>query len=487
MKKAYVTSFLLCATILISGCVAKQPIRSQFISTEDSLCQIQRDDKKKDYKNCGDQSFYKLNDGVKIAVLEINDFGIILQKDNVENLLNYINHKMNSKNKPIVDLYIHGWNHNGTGEDDNLKEFERANLAMYKSQGVKDEGKREVIGIYVSWRGITMPTKIINTTFTFWGRKAVSEEVGRGEFTSFISRLENIVKPEKIKESNKNGTLILVGHSFGASALYTAVQTELINRFYESLDAQKSDSKQKIQGFGDLIILLNPAIQALRFIPLREAVYKNASLDLHIFDNNVHPNLVVLSSDNDFPVRVVFPIGRHIAEAKNHHGDTEIFNGNSGELVEVSLRDLNTTAIGQYQPYFTHLATVEKKIDTGDNGIDVKDCIVSKDDNIKWLTTMYEEFPNSEDISNNTYTKFLITNNTKDRHLETNSKWLLSQNEIANTTWKRNPYWFVQVNKDFIDNHNDVWNRNVGCFTLLMLTTDRKEAETNTILTPNIK
>lgn len=483
MKKIYIYIVLIMFFTSLSGCAFKQPIRSR-LHTE-SVCTRSTNN------DCESEQFYSLNKHITIGVLEIDDFGILLNKEGAEYILNHINTKMKDNNKPIINLYIHGWNHSGKSDDDDLKAFENANRAMLKSQNASEENQREVIGIYISWRGQTLPTKAMNTAVTFWGRKAVSEEVGRGELTGFISRLENIVKPEKNYDSKDNGTLILVGHSFGASALYSAVQTELLNRFYESLARQEDNCNkiincdQKIQGFGDMIILLNPAIQALRFTPLREAVFKSANKNKEIFKNNLHPNLIVIATDNDVPVRTLFPLGRKIAEFKNHHGNTPIYKGNKGDFQVVDLWELNTTAIGQYEPYFTHWMTVENKIDIGDNGLNLSKCLgedAGSPNKVEWLSRLVEKNSQSEDIADNTYTKFLITNNTSSIPPSRKSKWIEDQGEKSNVSWKRNPYWFVRVDKDFMNGHNGVWNRNVGCFTLLMLTSDKDKAGTQTIL-----
>ncbi|MFI8146501.1 hypothetical protein [Acinetobacter sp. ABJ_C5_2] len=482
MEKIHTVLIILFVMVITNGCVTKQPIRPHLDTA--ATC-------KKGVNNfCDKEQFYNLNDKVKIAVLEINDFGIILNKDGAENILNYIRRSMESEqSKPIINVYIHGWNHGGKSKDSDLTQFEGANLALSRTQRGIDSTKREVIGIYISWRGQTLPTKTLNTIVTFWGRKAVSEEVGRGELTTFISRLENIVKPEKIKESNKNGTLILVGHSFGASALYTAIQTELLNRFYQSLEAQKLDKNQKIQGFGDMVILLNPAIQALRFTPLREAVFTEANKNKDIFKNNLHPNLIVLATDNDFPVRHLFSLGRNLAELKNYHGKTPIHVGNTKKIEQASLRKLDTTAIGQYEPYFTHWATIENKIEIKNEVLEVNDCLENKPDKIEWLKTLVDKNKDSENIADNTYTNFLITNNTKDEEYDLHSKvkWAALHAGKSNVSWKRNPYWFVRVNKDFINGHNGVWSKNVGCFALVLLTTDREDAGTQTIFYPIIQ
>lgn len=480
-------------TVILSGCVNHQPLRNDLKFQDQCL--------KNNSKECKDNTIYELNNdqSIKIAILEINDFGIILNKKTSEKILEDLRVNMNSENKPIVNLYIHGWNHSGKNDDSDLLHFERATRALYKSQDFNSKNekninkeKRNVIGIYVSWRGQTLPTKALNTAVTFWGRKASSEEVGRGELTSFILRLEDILKPSNHDDKKEDGTLILAGHSFGASALYNAIQYELISRFYESLAEQKRNPEKdiKIKGFGDIVILVNPAIQALRFTPLREAVYKEGSINKNIFNNNLHPNLVVLAAENDFPVKTLFPLGRNLAELKNYHGKTLIYNGISGAQENVSLRQLDTIAIGQYEPYFTHWGLLASDINKDENeDINVKYCLGDMQQ-VNWLSRIMNQYPNSEDFytvdkeTGKNFTKVKITNNMNLVSQSIRNNWKELQKNKSNVSWKRNPYWFIRVKKNLINGHNGIWNEEMSCLVLLLLTTDRDQAGTKTIFKP---
>ena len=517
---------LLSLTSGLGGCLYKPPVRVDSLELGYGNC--------KKYENpiAENETIYNLdkNSAMKIAIIEINDQGILLNKCTADYIVKFIEEKMSKdKNKPIVNLYIHGWNHSGAKGDSDLEAFENANRSLYRSQKALGENERDVVGIYVAWRGRTLPGWF--NYATFWDRKRVSEEVGRGELANLIFRLETILKPDQ-KNENENGTLILVGHSFGASALYNMVQHELISRFYNSLEEQQKDPNAKIKGFGDMIILLNPAIQALRFTPLREAVYREGitrqkSQD-NIFKNNLHPNLVVLSTENDFPVRRLFPFGRYLAEAKNYHGTTYTYTNIKGDYEKTSLRKLNNIAIGQYAPYFTHWAWMDKQQEIKIDGEDAKpkaktkfkkilgypfskikksnpeheesaninayNCLSDKnavkDQPIQWLSKTIDQYENTEDFytvdktNNQDLLKINITNNMNLPNIDKKDGWKELEKNKTEMTWKRNPYWFVRVRKEIIDGHNGIWHRPVSCFFLLLLTTDRDEAGTQTILQP---
>ena len=61
-----------------------------------------------------------------------------------------------------------------------------------------------------------------------------------------------------------------------------------------------------VDGFGDLVILLNPAFEASRFLALHEAQV------LHTYPEEQMPRLLVLASENDKATQVAFPFAKGI-------------------------------------------------------------------------------------------------------------------------------------------------------------------------------
>ena len=97
--------------------------------------------------------------------------------------------------------------------------------------------------------------------------------------------------------------LVLIGHSFGGAALYSATSQILADRFVDSRSGKNSVDTAK--GFGDLVVLLNPAFEAMSYAPL----YDMAQARCSYFDNQ-QPKLVVLTSESDDATKYLFPLGR---------------------------------------------------------------------------------------------------------------------------------------------------------------------------------
>ena len=79
-----------------------------------------------------------------------------------------------------IVVYVHGWKHNAAPNDSNMKEFrvlleklQKIEFGAVKTRPELSEHQcpaRQVIGIYVGWRGASIPDDVI-TNATFWSRK----------------------------------------------------------------------------------------------------------------------------------------------------------------------------------------------------------------------------------------------------------------------------------------------------------------------------
>lgn len=361
---------------MIGGC-STFPIRQDIQDTHaikdvESICQQKLTNSEKfeikDREECAKDSVYQVvvdekneKDFVQTYILEFNDQGILTNPKTAEAALKYLKKEMDEKaNKPIVSLFVHGWNNNAEADNTNLIDFEWAAMALNNSQ--EKNAQSQVVAIYVSWRGKTMPTGLSHA-LTFWGRKAVSEEIGRGELAKIIFELEKVLKPN----DKAHGKLILSGHSFGASALYNAVGQELLSRFYTSLKEQEmnKDEKVEIRGVGDIVILLNPAIQALRFRSLRETIYEKAVQRPNIFENNKAPIFMMVATEDDLPVETAFPIGRTISHFLSHNDSKtlSVYQGINGNIENKwTIKHAERNSIGFYAPYYTHFLLLADNI-----------------------------------------------------------------------------------------------------------------------------
>jgi hypothetical protein len=230
-----------------------------------------------------------------------------------------------------VIVYVHGWKHNAATDDWDVDQFRLLlDLQSRVEKNTSINGKpRRVVGIYVSWegKGLLVPEPFRNATF--WTRKAAALRVSRGSVIELFSRLQALqhyyngptqspdCNPDKATNNTTRGCKIrslMVGHSFGAWILYSALAGPLIESLNASRDLLDSEGKlpvdlearSGVRRPADLVILINPAFEAVRYEPLHRAAmaYRPTTPQ--------SPLLVTVTSSDDQATRFAFPVGRVI-------------------------------------------------------------------------------------------------------------------------------------------------------------------------------
>jgi len=240
-----------------------------------------------------------------------------------------------------IVVYVHGWKHNAADSDDNVKTFRQLLLdaALVEQGKQRDFGLsvHRVVGIYVSWRGksLTLPEPFLS--FTFWDRKATAQHIAEGESRVLFARLRGFYEqqnqPATPDQGEKKVLLILLGHSFGGLILLEAVSQSLITSLFE-YDATPGQ-QNVIPRFGDMIILANPAVEALRYTPLHRAAA------VQRYDHYQSPIFVSVTSTADWATGTAFPAGRLL----DNFFETTL----SDEE-----RNANKKTMGHMDPYITH-------------------------------------------------------------------------------------------------------------------------------------
>ncbi|WP_239491444.1 hypothetical protein [Luteitalea sp. TBR-22] len=169
--------------------------------------------------------------GYTINFVEVKDDGTFWDERQLTEALDQIAKARNGGLlKPIVFVYIHGWQNNADelknvdGETDCVRL--RGDVAKFRTCGVArlaasagGSGSRPVVGIYLAWRGLSSTVEPMKHLISYWPRRNKARTVGRqGMFTA----LDRIVK--KVAEHRDDYVLVMVGHSFGARVLEYAAE-----------------------------------------------------------------------------------------------------------------------------------------------------------------------------------------------------------------------------------------------------------------------
>ncbi|WDE01932.1 lipase [Thalassomonas actiniarum] len=346
----------------------------------------------------------------------------------------------------LLLTFVHGWHHSAKPQDTNISRFrtllEQVSANEYRDSSRQKRQRRTVLGVYIGWRGDSIDLEYLNTV-TFWDRKNTAHEVGRQGVTQVLLKLEELVNIRNfIKEGSPASTsrLVVIGHSFGGAVVYSSLQKVLTDRFIDS--RQNKNYQGSAGGFGDLVLLMNPAFEALRFAPLFHLSQQGCRRYLR----DQLPKLAVLTSETDYATKIAFPVGRSLSTFfESHRNMTRHYcdrPGSDGKrAIKISQGSADRTAIGHFEPYLTHSLTAKSAGDK--TTFDLLDA--------------YQHWSAADDSRPGVFST-----------VDLNSH---------NRTTARNPYMNIQVSKALMDGHNDIWGRNIVQFVseLIRMSTTPKE------------
>jgi len=203
------------------------------------------------------------------------------------------------KKSKFVVIYVHGWKHNAEESDSDLKNF----TSWIKNMSDKGAENTDVVGIYVSWPGQSIPLPIFDN-LTFWGRKGAADRVSiGGNFSKFLSAVENVRRQRK----NDDDFIVGIGHSFGARILFSAASPIILHELQTHHPGERFGIYKPFKGVLDFTILLNPAFDAARY-----TAFDSTRRWQEKFHQRQQPILLSIATENDYATRFAFPLGQLI-------------------------------------------------------------------------------------------------------------------------------------------------------------------------------
>lgn len=281
-------------------------------------------------------------------IIQVSDSGKLWDPLHAQRVLDTVGRSAESTNT-IVSVFVHGWHHNAAPGDAEVVAFldrlgatraalggEPCDTARRRLTG---SGEVRVIGIYVGWRGKSLPMPL--DYLTYWGRRQAVERVGRGSLGNFMHSLASIhARCERRRRIARSGTfmkLVSVGQGLGGQVLFHATRSVFETQLKAGvarLAAGRRPLDGGLGGFGDLVILLDPAIDALQY----ELIHR---LDSTMSYGRAQlPRLLILSSASDIARRSCFTMARWL----------DAILGSSG----TSQDGLQRTALAEHAAHRTH-------------------------------------------------------------------------------------------------------------------------------------
>ena len=339
MKELFIITVFLTVTFLLftTGCTSDRPYRTGFNPQDPAL-------PGPNVTNAVIEAAPAYN----LGFVEFDDQGWFWepkQKQAIEQMIRNVARIGQPAGAPVIMVvFVHGWKNNAAEDNGNVQTFKATLMQLAglekKLSQMENRSPRKMIGIYAGWRGLSIKSDYfplpLGKELTFWGRKEVAQKVGGyGAMTELLMDLESLqtASNDSLPADASKSELIIIGHSFGADAVYNAVAHIITERF---VAAARQGSGRLLRPVGDQVILLNPAFEAARMYDL-----KQLALSVKEYATNQRPVLSVFTSEGDWATGTFFPIGQTLGTLLQSHRSS-------------FQRKANHEAVGWFAPFLTH-------------------------------------------------------------------------------------------------------------------------------------
>ncbi len=315
----------------------------------------------------------------------------------------------------VLVAFVHGWKDNADYDNDGVTAFrailEELHNLEQSAQTRGHRSARKIVGVYAGWRGLSATWEPFKE-LSFWERKDTAHKVGGyGAMTKLLVDLESIQKDslDALPKNAPRTELIIIGHSFGGAAVYSALSQIITERFIDTIGNTKKPTRLK--PLGDQVILLNPAFEAQRHSDLNLLAQ-----EIQKYPQDQRPVLSIFTSESDWATRYTFPIGRFFAT---------IFQSNRDHNQKVA----GLETIGWFGPFITHQLIYSAANPAAVEPLHSFDIV--QGERAKWV-------PNS--LTRQTY---YLPNATL---------------KPCDTYKPGNPFWIVSVDPQIMNGHSDIAN-----------------------------
>lgn len=390
--------------------------------------------------SCADHSIQLYHAGrdeeFQLGFVEIDDQGQLRDRRQMQALLDNL-YRMSSGNDLLINVFVHGWHHNAAPGDSHIAGF-RDNLAKLGKleHRLARDRPRKVVGIYVGWQGESIDFPGLRY-LTFWDRKNTAEDVGYLGISELLLRLEQITHIKKSQQvaadtddeqgQSSGSRLVIIGHSFGGAVIYNAASQILASRFVNSEIGKTYEGA--VDGLGDLVVLLNPAFEAMQFAPLYDLAQSRCR-----YPFSRQPRMVILTSETDYATKYAFWAGRIFSTLWETHNtvEREECDGKRKLTLDEGVADRNT--VGHFAPLITHelsKAAVRRE---------------AVEPEMRRLRTLWRQQDEG---------KAMRYANTELKHLQKTAPF--------------NPYLNIRVKQEVMDGHNDIFGDDLMEFIRMLI------------------
>ena len=326
------SAIIVCVLVFFTvGCTANKPFRTSFPQSNPGQT------------GADPRAVIETAPSYKLGFVEFDDQGWFWDTNQVKTVESMIRTEAgigqtNNAQGIVIVLFVHGWKNNAAYDNPNVVMFRNTLTQFNTAEQVQtNHPARKIVGVYAGWRGLSATSDWfppLAKELSFWERKNTAHKVGGyGALTELLVDLEGLQKDsnDSLVTNAPRTELIIVGHSFGGGAVYSAISEIVNERFVQTVK-----QGQVLKPLGDQVILLNPAFEASRHYTLNQMAVSIAQ-----YPTNQRPVLSIFTSKGDWATHYFFPLGRFFSTWFEKERDNE-------------QKLANREAVGWFQPFITH-------------------------------------------------------------------------------------------------------------------------------------
>ncbi|MEO0512662.1 MAG: hypothetical protein AAF108_07170 [Planctomycetota bacterium] len=324
--------------------------------------------------------------GVDLAIIEFDEFGMLWDRDQLEDAISLIERRNEASERGIVVFtYTHGWMNNAdqSRSESDLTRFRDWTAGL--AGRLQDQGELapdHVVGVYLAWRGATTRLPLVSTA-TFWDRRRTAERVAS------YPMLETLIRIKTAGQSRSDSKVIVSGHSMGGLILTKTLAPSL-----NALLLHQGEGG--VSKLTNMLVTHNPAFDGLSTYQFIEYLKLNGvTAELRTGDGSVEPApgpiMLSITSEADWVTRLAYSAGQIVG-----HRSTN-FRSTLGEGTP-SQGYLATRALGHVDHLISHRAWVE------DGEVKLERVPGAYNDTPYWIVQVSEEICRDHgDIFNDRY------------------------------------------------------------------------------------
>ena len=227
----------------------------------------------------------------------------------------------------IILLYVHGLNHNARHEDNNVACFGELLDATMMMQAPR---KVNVVGVYVGWPGLVYDNANLNAVVAYLGREPAADRIAeRGGLLDLFTSVSRV----RHDSSSTHTRFVIIGHSLGGRAAYLALRP-IMQRFVDDQTNRSRGDPSLDRRTADVTVFVNPAFSA------DEQNSLNRMMSTAVGNSSAVPRFIMLTSESDEVLRGAFQASQKLTSF--FRGDYDLDNRARWQ------------AAGHYLPYLTH-------------------------------------------------------------------------------------------------------------------------------------